>query len=254
VERDSRTVFLSNLGFATDEARIRAHLSAAGEIADVRLVADFRGRSKGFAYLEYSSIAAAEAALQMDRSPIDGRPCFVSRLKRGSAQQTAGFKYNTGLERNNLFIKGLPFSMTEDDLRQKFAAFGELRDVRLVTYRNGHSKGLAYVDFAHEKPASEALLKMDGTVLSGKTISVALSDPPKARTGGSEGRVATAPPGGTGRGAASRGRGRGRLQVGFMPRALQKKDAANGSGAASEAAPAQAKSNADFRSMLLAKK
>lgn len=51
--------------------------------------------------------AAAEAALQLDRSPVDGRPCFVSRLRRAGAPGAApGFKYSTGRERNKLFVKG----------------------------------------------------------------------------------------------------------------------------------------------------
>ncbi|XP_037092097.1 squamous cell carcinoma antigen recognized by T-cells 3-like [Pollicipes pollicipes] len=244
VERDSRTVFLSNLDFATDEARLRSHLADVGDITDVRLVKDYKGRSKGFAYLEFSTIAAAEVALQRDRAPIDGRPCFVSRLRRGAQQQPQqGFKYNTGLERNKLFVRGLPFSATADDLRQKFSTFGELKDVRLVTFRNGHSKGLAYIEFNEEAAAAEALLKTDSTVMDGKTISVAISDPPKAKGRPTEQR--SLGPGG--RGGASRGR----LQVAFVPRALQKKEAPAESAAPQAPTP---KSNADFRGLLLSKK
>lgn len=49
-----------------------------------------------------------------------------------------------------LFITGLPLSLTKDDLEKLFGQYGALKDIRLVTYRNGHFKGLAYVDFADE--------------------------------------------------------------------------------------------------------
>ena len=58
VERDSRTVFLSNLDFRTDADQLRQHWQATGEISDIRVVKDYKGRSKGFAYLEFTSIVS----------------------------------------------------------------------------------------------------------------------------------------------------------------------------------------------------
>ena len=58
VERDSRTVFLSNLDFGMTVERLRQHWESTGEIADLRVVKDYKGRSKGFAYLEFTSIVS----------------------------------------------------------------------------------------------------------------------------------------------------------------------------------------------------
>ena len=40
-------------------------------------------------------------------------------------------------------------------------------------------QGLAYVEFADEAQASHAVLKLDGMVVEGNTIAVAISNPPK---------------------------------------------------------------------------
>lgn len=48
------------------------------------------------------------------------------------------------------FFVGLPFSCTKTDVENIFKPYGTLKDVRLVTFRNGHSKGLAYVDYEDE--------------------------------------------------------------------------------------------------------
>jgi len=48
-----------------------------------------------------------------------------------------------------IFI-GLPFTCTKTDIENIFKPYGALKDVRVVTFRNGHSKGLAYVDFEDE--------------------------------------------------------------------------------------------------------
>lgn len=40
--------------------------------------------------------------------------------------------------------------MTKEELEGVFKSYGSLKDVRVVTFRNGHSKGLAYVEFRDE--------------------------------------------------------------------------------------------------------
>ena len=57
--------------------------------------------------------------------------------------------------------------------------FGKLKEVRIVTYKNGKSKGLAYVDFEDEQSASKALLQTDGMLIGEQQIAVAISNPPK---------------------------------------------------------------------------
>lgn len=43
-------------------------------------------------------------------------------------------------------------------------------------------QGLAYVEFADDTQASQAVLKMDGTEVEGNMISVAISNPPRRNT------------------------------------------------------------------------
>lgn len=120
------------------------------------------------------------------------------------------FKYNTSLEKQKIFISGLPFSCTKEQLETICRSYGAVKDVRLVTYRSGKPKvrcrelnyklrrdlvklsllmckhlfsvalqGLAYVEFVKEADASQAVLKMDGMELEGNKISVAISNPPR---------------------------------------------------------------------------
>ena len=50
-------------------------------------------------------------------------------------------------------------------------------------------QGLAYVEFANEAEASQAVLKMDGMVFQDYTISVAISNPPGRNTEASSGKL-----------------------------------------------------------------
>ncbi|KAG8227862.1 hypothetical protein J437_LFUL008655 [Ladona fulva] len=148
--KDDRTVFVSNLDYSTTDEIIKEAFSKVGSITDLRLVKDYRGRSKGYCYIEFSTHEEAGKALAMDREILNNRPLFVSKCDPDKHTRGPAFKYSTDLEKNKLFVKGLPLSTTKEDLEKLFGTYGTLKDVRLVTYRNGHSKGLAYVDFVDE--------------------------------------------------------------------------------------------------------
>lgn len=49
---DNRTVFVSNLDYEATEEDVRQALEPAGPITQFRMVKDFKGRSKGFCYVE----------------------------------------------------------------------------------------------------------------------------------------------------------------------------------------------------------
>ena len=112
----------------------------------------------------------------MDRSLIDGRPVFVSKNEDKSLDFGQNkLKYATNLEKNKLFISGLPFSMDKSGLEEIMAKFGKVKEVRIVTYKNGKSKGLAYAEFEDEQSASKALLQTDGMLIGENQIAVAIS-------------------------------------------------------------------------------
>jgi RNA recognition motif-containing protein len=46
---------VSNLDFDTTEDQIREEFTKIGSVTDIRLVKDFKGRSKGFCYVELST-------------------------------------------------------------------------------------------------------------------------------------------------------------------------------------------------------
>lgn len=100
------TVFISNLDYDATEEEIRAALIAAGPITLFRMVKDFKGRSKGFCYVQLTSTQAVDEALKLDRTPVNGRPMFVSRCDPDKTTRGPGFKYVCVLEKNKLFVKG----------------------------------------------------------------------------------------------------------------------------------------------------
>ncbi|CAG0909841.1 unnamed protein product, partial [Darwinula stevensoni] len=71
---------------------------------------------------------------------------------------------------------------TKEDLEEIFGKYKGLKGVRIVTFRNGHSKGIAYVEYTNENSAKEALVGTDGMQIGEKTVSVSFSNPPTRGT------------------------------------------------------------------------
>ena len=57
--------------------------------------------------------------------------------------------------------------------------FGILNELRIVTYRSGKSKGLAYVEYEDPASATKALMQTDNMLVGENQISVAISNPPR---------------------------------------------------------------------------
>ena len=103
-----------------------------------------------------------------------------------------------------LFVGGLSWGTTDDSLRQAFAGFGEVSDAKVITDREtGRSRGFGFVTFSNDDAAKEAMAKMDGADLDGRSLKVNEAQEREARgprTGGGGG--------GFGGGSSSRGGGR----------------------------------------------
>lgn len=84
-----------------------------------------------------------------------------------------------------LFVGGLPFSTTDDELNQLFAAHGKVASANVVRDReSGRSKGFGFVEFENEDEGKAAEKALNGTEVGGRTISVAEARPKEDRPRG----------------------------------------------------------------------
>ncbi|HEX4662615.1 MAG TPA: RNA-binding protein [Candidatus Saccharimonadales bacterium] len=72
-----------------------------------------------------------------------------------------------------LFVGGLPFTTTDDELRELFAAYGDVESARVVTDREtGRSKGFGFVEMADEKGGKASLEALNNSDFGGRSIKV----------------------------------------------------------------------------------
>ncbi|XP_072456311.1 squamous cell carcinoma antigen recognized by T-cells 3 [Notamacropus eugenii] len=262
--KDSITVFVSNLPYslAEPDVKLRPLFETCGEVTEIRPIFSNRGDFRGYCYVEFKEEKAALQALSLDRKTVEGRPMFVSPcVDKNKNPDFKVFRYSTALEKHKLFISGLPFSCTKEELEDICRAHGSVKDLRLVTNRAGKPKGLAYVEYENEAQASQAVLRMDGMAIKENIIKVAISNPPQRKLPDrpEAGRAA----GGLVPRQVYGARGKGRTQLSLLPRALQRPTISgpkteNGTlqtppGPSSAPPEAPKMSNADFAKMLLKK-
>ncbi len=84
-----------------------------------------------------------------------------------------------------LYVGNLPDSATEQDLSDKFAAYGTVESVKLITDRDtGRSKGFGFIEMMSEAEAHAAIDSLNGTDYEGRPMKVNEARPQQSRSGG----------------------------------------------------------------------
>ena len=72
-----------------------------------------------------------------------------------------------------LYVGGLPYSTTEQDLISLFEQAGSVANASVITDREtGRSKGFGFVEMTTDDDARRAMEHLNGTVLGNRTITV----------------------------------------------------------------------------------
>ena len=72
-----------------------------------------------------------------------------------------------------LFVGSLSWNTTGDELRDAFAACGEVVEAKVIMNRDtGRSRGFGFVTYQNEEGAARAIEALDGSTLDGRSIRV----------------------------------------------------------------------------------
>jgi RNA recognition motif-containing protein len=76
-----------------------------------------------------------------------------------------------------LFVGGLPFSTTSEELRNHFSGSGNVQSATVVTDRfSGQSRGFGFVEMSTEAEANAAITMFDGQPFGGRRLKVELAN------------------------------------------------------------------------------
>lgn len=73
-----------------------------------------------------------------------------------------------------IYVGGLAFRATEDDVKDAFGEFGSVTGVNIITDREtGRSRGFCFVEMSNDSEGQAAISGLDGKEIKGRMVNVA---------------------------------------------------------------------------------
>lgn len=86
---------------------------------------------------------------------------------------------------SKIYVGGLPYSATEQQLTELFAAHGTVESAHVITDKfTGQSRGFGFVEMATGEEAKKAIEALNTTEMGGRTLTVNEARPQEPRSGG----------------------------------------------------------------------
>lgn len=93
---------------------------------------------------------------------------IISNFTKGVPPQEKEVKVS-----KKLYVSNIPFTVTEDDLKDLFETCGTVTESKIIKYRDtGKSRGFGFVEMETEEQAQGAINLINGRELQGRTLNV----------------------------------------------------------------------------------
>ncbi|CAK4083424.1 unnamed protein product [Aphanomyces euteiches] len=164
-------IYVGGLPFNATDDEIVKEFSRFGTIVDVQRRQ--RGTHRGVCFISYSKPEEARNALSMHKANFGSRWLQVNLLKTKPEEPSAATTAATREEdvKNRIWIGGLPFNTTEQDIHEQFGQFGTIQAVTFLKQPNGAMMGVCFVTYSSPEEAHEAL-SMDKASFGNRWIQV----------------------------------------------------------------------------------
>ncbi|XP_052571375.1 ELAV-like protein 4 isoform X4 [Peromyscus californicus insignis] len=175
---DSKTNLIVNyLPQNMTQEEFRSLFGSIGEIESCKLVRDkITGQSLGYGFVNYIDPKDAEKAI----NTLNGLRLQTKTIKVSYARPSSA-----SIRDANLYVSGLPKTMTQKELEQLFSQYGRIITSRiLVDQVTGVSRGVGFIRFDKRIEAEEAIKGLNGQKPSGATepITVKFANNPSQKS------------------------------------------------------------------------
>jgi len=150
-------IFVKNLAKDIDHKALFDTFSLFGSILSCKVAVDrATGESRGYGFVQFETVEAADEAIKkVNGMSIEGQVVYVGAFKKREARGSTN-------SWTNVFVKNLPTTMPEEELRTMFAEFGEITSMKLQPGdEEGTSKGFGFINYSTHEEAKAAVEAMD---------------------------------------------------------------------------------------------
>ncbi|KAJ7013487.1 polyadenylate-binding protein 8-like [Populus alba x Populus x berolinensis] len=158
-------IFIKNLDKAIDHKALHDTFSAFGNILSCKVATDSSGQSKGYGFVQFDSEEAAQKAIEkLNGMLLNDKQVYVGPFLRKQERDTATDK----MRFNNVFVKNLSETTTEEDLNKTFGEFGTITSIVVMRDGDGKSKCFGFVNFENAEDAAKAVEALNGKKVDDK--------------------------------------------------------------------------------------
>ncbi|KAJ3013684.1 Splicing factor [Thoreauomyces humboldtii] len=161
-------VYVTNLSARVDQADVRKAFESCGRIVDLYVQPNSETGALE-AYVEFTDATQVRKAAALDGTVIADQPVKVLRCK----PEEGAWEFKETEEKNKIYVSHLPVKIEKSTLREIFAKFGHLVEIRLVVK---DTTAFAYIEYSTADSATRSL-EADGKEVNGLPIRVAISNP-----------------------------------------------------------------------------
>ena len=189
VTRQARRLYIGNIPFGVAEEEMisffnqQMHISGLAQTTGNPVLACQINIDKNFAFLEFRSIDETTQAMAFDGINFKGQSLKLRRPR--DYQPMPGLSENPNLNvpgvvstvvpdsAQKLFAGGIPSYLNEDQVKELFTSFGQLKSFNLVKdSTTGLSKGYAFFEYLDVSITDTAIAGLNGMQLADKKLLV----------------------------------------------------------------------------------
>ncbi|KAF5476482.1 hypothetical protein F2P56_003233 [Juglans regia] len=167
-EHPSRTLFVRNINSNVEESELKAFFEQHGDIRMLYTAC----RHRGFVMVSYYDIRAAQnAKRELQNKPLKRRKLDIHySIPKDNLSES-------DINQGTLAVFNLDSSVSDDELRQIFGFYGEIKEIFDIPHKY-HPK---FIEFYDVRAAESALRALNRSDIAGKQIKVEPSHPGIAR-------------------------------------------------------------------------
>ncbi|KZV41171.1 polyadenylate-binding protein 8-like [Dorcoceras hygrometricum] len=177
-------VFVKNLSESTTEEDLKNVFGEFGSLTSTVVMRNEDGKSKCFGFVNFENADdAARAVESLNGHKFDNKDWYVGRAQKKSEREVElkqQFEQSAKeavdkFQGLNLYVKNLDDSIGDDKLKELFSPFGSITSYKVMRDPKGISRGSGFVAFSSPEEAARALSEMNGKMIAGKPLYVALA-------------------------------------------------------------------------------
>lgn len=158
-------IFIKNLDKSIDNKALHDTFSTFGNILSCKIATDGTGQSKGYGFVQFEAEEAAQTAIdKLNGMLINDKQVYVGHFLRKQERDSSLSRTKF----NNVYVKNLSESTTDDDLKKTFGEYGTITSAVVMRDADGKSKCFGFINFESMDDAANAVDALNGKKIDDK--------------------------------------------------------------------------------------